>query len=188
MDRRTFLKIGVTTAVSSAAGVSIRPDAEAGGNLLRPPGADPENFLSACIRCFKCGEVCPNKCIKFAGLGRGVANLFTPYLEPRDQACILCMKCAEACPTDALQKIGAEGEEILENVRMGTAEVDPYLCYSYNDRTCGVCYRACPFPDVALRLGLNATPVVNEKFCVGCGLCEKSCIHIPQAIRVSPHA
>ena len=162
--------------------------AEAGRNLIRPPGADPDNFLSKCIRCFKCGEVCPNKCIQFTGIGQGLSNLFTPYVEPRDQACILCMKCGEVCPTDALKKIGTESEELLEHVKMGTAEVDTSLCYSYNGRTCGVCYRACPFPDMALSLGMYATPIVDEKFCVGCGLCEKSCIHIPQAIRVKPHA
>src|SRR5881394_339029 len=34
-------------------------------NLLRPPGALPEDqFLSTCSRCAKCVQVCPAECIK----------------------------------------------------------------------------------------------------------------------------
>ena len=189
MDRRTFLKIGITAGVSAAAGTAIRLEpAEAGRGFIRPPRADTQHFPRSCIRCFKCGEVCPNQCIHFAGIDRGISNLFTPYLKPRDKACTLCMKCGEVCPSGALKPIKENAGEIQKYVRMGNAEVDTSLCYSYAGRTCGVCYNACPFPDLALRLGLNATPIVNEKFCVGCGLCEKSCIHIPQAIRVFPNA
>ena len=36
-------------------------------NHLRPPGALPNDdaFVSACIGCGLCGEVCPPRCIKF---------------------------------------------------------------------------------------------------------------------------
>jgi MinD superfamily P-loop ATPase len=69
---------------------------------------------------------------------------------------------------------------------MGTAEIDKSLCYSYNNYICGTCYRACPFPGEAMTLGLWEKPEINEKACVGCGLCERSCILYPQAIRVKP--
>ena len=30
------------------------------------------------------------------------------------------------------------------------------------------------------------TPHVDPEYCVGCGLCEQACLHLPQAIRVVP--
>jgi NAD-dependent dihydropyrimidine dehydrogenase PreA subunit len=40
-------------------------------------------------------------------------------------------------------------------------------------------------PDVAITVGRLEQPHVTDK-CVGCGLCERSCIQMPQAIRVIP--
>ena len=57
---------------------------------------------------------------------------------------------------------------------------------SISAKTCGVCYRACPLPDIAIYVGRLEQPHVTDK-CVGCGLCERSCIQMPQAIRVIPN-
>jgi ferredoxin-type protein NapG len=73
----------------------------------------------------------------------------------------------------------------LSGVDMGHARVDESLCLSYQGKTCGVCYRACPLPDVAIYVGRLEQPHVTDN-CVGCGLCERSCIQMPQAIRVFP--
>ncbi len=160
---------------------------ESSADVLRPPGAKPEeSFSSSCIRCFQCASVCPNRAIRAVGLERGLLEIFTPYIIPRDQACMLCMKCGDVCPTTALEKISDDGDEILAKVKMGIAMVDTSICYSYSGRICGTCYYACPYPDVALKLKTFAQPVVIEEKCVGCGLCERACIHIPQAIRVYP--
>jgi NAD-dependent dihydropyrimidine dehydrogenase PreA subunit len=95
------------------------------------------------------------------------------------------MACTQVCPTEALRPIEA-GEEGMLQVKMGVAVVSFDVCYSYAGRTCGVCYRACPLPGKAMRLGLMETPIINPDQCTGCGLCEQSCVHMPQAIRVIP--
>ena len=187
MKRRTFIQTLISAGVTSllaehALAASNQPSLR----FLRPPAAlDEEEFLARCIRCGKCGESCPNRCIQFFDLQNGMRSLDTPYIIPREQACILCMKCGEACPTGAIQPVAREMQPILDNVHMGKARVDVTLCLSYQGKTCGVCYRACPLQDVAIKTGMLEQPHVLEA-CVGCGLCERSCIQIPQAIRVIP--
>ena len=191
MKRRTFIAGLGATSLSAlvskvAMGVSYSTDQKTSARFLRPPGAlAADDFESRCIRCGQCGESCPNHCIRYFGLENGLASLDTPYIIPREQACILCMKCGDVCPTDALKKVVRELEPILQNVHMGKAVVDENLCLSYQGKTCGVCYRACPLPDVAIYVGRLEQPHVTDK-CVGCGLCERSCIQMPQAIRIMP--
>ncbi len=152
---------------------------------LRPPGAlAEEDFLARCIQCNQCADVCENDCIKLDSTSSASG---TPVIRPREKACILCMKCNNTCPTGALRPISTDPEAVLRNVRMGTAKVDKNICNSYNSRVCGVCVQACPFTGQALRAELWERPVVDEDVCVGCGLCEASCIVYPQAIRVAPH-
>ncbi len=186
MKRRHFIKgLAAVAAMLPVAGL---PASQSKGlRYLRPPGAlSEQEFESRCIRCGQCGEVCPNRCIQYFGVENGIASLDTPYIIPREQACILCMKCGEVCPTDAIEPIERDMEPILEKVKMGKARVDENLCLSYQGKTCGVCYRACPLPDIAIRTGRLEQPHVLEG-CVGCGLCERSCIQLPHAIRILPN-
>lgn len=153
---------------------------------LRPPGAGSEkNFLAQCTGCGQCASVCPNKCISMYGMEEGLGNFMTPKINARAKACTLCMACNNVCPTNALQKLPMS-KEGKRQVTMGKAILMEDICYSYAGRTCGACYRACPLQGEAMTIGLFEKPTVHFDHCVGCGLCEQACIHMPQAIRVIP--
>ncbi len=203
--RRTLLKNAAAVSATVALGAGFVQPGRARADVLRPPGALPEDdFLSTCIRCGRCSDACPNRAI--TGLTRANGRPFsvepgfgeegTPVLFPRQQACNLCasareathLLCTAACPSGALRLVERTPEAIQARVSMGTARVELDLCYSYNDRSCGVCARACPFERKALRIELHEQPVVDPAYCIGCGLCERACIRYPQAIVVVPNA
>lgn len=191
MKRRVFVKqlsllLAAGTLFKASLAKAVYKVQQLRQRYLRPPGAlDEAEFISRCIRCNQCAEICPNNCIKFFGSENGIDSLGTPYITPREKACILCMKCGDACPTGAIQPVKRELEPIISQVNMGVARVNEQLCLSFQGKTCGVCYRACPLPDVAIKIGRLEQPHVTDA-CVGCGLCERSCIQIPQAIRIIP--
>lgn len=187
MRRRFFLHVLLgSLTLTLARSASATPHAKRAFRYLRPPGtSEEETFLTQCIRCGQCGQICPNQAIHYFGMENGMHALDTPFIIPREQACILCMKCGEVCPSGAIPRIAREAEDIIAKVRMGKAVVDHQLCLSYQGKTCGVCYRACPLQDVAIKVGLLEQPRITDA-CVGCGLCERSCIQMPQAIRIFP--
>lgn len=169
---------------------------------LRPPGALGEvDFLARCIRCGRCIDACPNRCIvsfteeagKDLCMAPGEGQTGTPAIFPRRQACMLCngtgsgdLLCTAACPSGALRRTRRDIETIQAEVKMGIAELDKNLCYSFNGASCGACVRACPLEGRALSAGMWEKPIIDQTNCVGCGLCERSCIRYPQAIRVRP--
>ncbi len=150
---------------------------------LRPPGALWEReFLARCLRCGKCAQVCPYRSIRVAGLLDGLENMGTPYIRARETPCWLCMKCTAACPSGALdRKVKAK-----ESVRMGTAVIDRKTCLAWLGTLCRSCYDDCPLFNEALIMDAELRPVVIEKKCAGCGVCEHVCPVENAAITVDP--
>ncbi len=141
---------------------------------LRPPGAlkDDLAFVSACIGCGVCGEVCPTRCIKFY-TREGGNRINTPYIDPSVKGCILCGKCMEVCPTESLTPTPKE------EIDMGIAQIDRSACYPWVDQgICGACVAVCPLGGKAIGFDFANfyKPVVKEG-CVGCGQCVEVCPH-----------
>lgn len=128
-ERRRFLRsAGFASIVVAASMLGYVPILRRWRDRLRPPSAIAEHeFLSACIKCGQCLQVCPVQAIKLADSGDGY-GLGAPFIDPRKQACDFscdAVQCVLACPTGALSHDLSKKEE----VRMGVARlVDPGAC------------------------------------------------------------
>lgn len=104
--RRRFLRtVLLTGGVMGAALSGWLPIAYAQRPRLRPPGAlDEHEFLSSCIKCGQCVQVCPVAAIKLADLVDGF-GVGVPFIDAREQACDFscdAVQCILACPTGSL--------------------------------------------------------------------------------------
>ena len=190
MRRRNLLKkLSFSSAVIASASLPyalarmLAPDNEdtSSQNHLRPPGAlaTEQAFNEACIGCGLCGEVCPPRCIIFYKREGGNA-VNTPYIIPASKGCILCAKCMEVCPTEALTLLD------INQVNMGTAQIDRSACYPWVDRgICGACVAICPLGENAIGFDFaNIYRPVVKPACVGCGLCVEVCPHPSLPIKI----
>lgn len=164
--------------------------------LVRPPGAQGNDFLAKCIRCAGCIKVCPTNGLQPSLFEAGLAGFWTPILVSRLGPCdYSCNACGAICPTGAIPPLSLE--EKRQKV-IGHAYIDQNRCLPWaDDIPCIVCEEMCPLPDKAVKLDeadvLDAQgqplrmkrPRVLREVCIGCGICEYQCpLNGPAAIRV----
>lgn len=140
-------------------------------NRLRPPGAVMEHeYPGKCIRCGRCAEVCPYRCIELLDIRSGF-HAGSPLINVAASPCYLCMKCVHVCPTGALKPIEQHA------TRMGLAVIDHHSCAAWQDNglLCKTCYNVCPFRDKAIQM-IEFKPHIIEKHCTGCGICTHGCL------------
>ncbi len=105
--RRRFIRTAVTSTAVVGAGLAgyLPVAAQADNPRLRPPGAlDESDFLSSCIKCGQCVQVCPVQAIVLGDITDGF-GLGVPYIDSREQACDFscdAVQCILACPTGSL--------------------------------------------------------------------------------------
>ncbi|MEM3398244.1 MAG: 4Fe-4S binding protein [Nitrososphaerota archaeon] len=181
MKRRTLIISSISLFISSIllATLGVRS-----GKAIRPPGVeDEEEFLSLCIKCGKCVDVCPTKGLTLnyhtlEDLGTPILEGFCAiYLELVSPSRLKniefkrrrsekqpCFKCIDSCPTRALKRLP------LSKIKMAKIEIDPEEC---KKAECYLCVDICPFD--AIDIGRDGSPVINFNECVGCRQCEKLC-------------
>jgi ferredoxin len=155
--------------------------------LIRPPGALGEkDFLSRCVRCAECIQVCVGNALQPAFLQAGLDGMFSPMLVARTGYCEFnCTLCGQVCPTGAIEQLPLPEKHRL---KIGHAWFDKNLCLPYDKAIpCMVCEEHCPTPEKAIRFrpaaminsdGQSVTvkqPYVVDSLCIGCGICENKC-------------
>ena len=175
-SRRTFLKSLISLcgllALPTPGRAKTLAKPPVRDNLLRPPGAVMEHrYPGKCIRCGRCAEVCPYRCIELLDIRAGL-SAGTPVIDVEKIPCYLCMKCVHVCPTGALEPL--EQHE----TRMGLAVIDKHSCVAWQEDSllmCKTCYNVCPYRDKAIRME-EYRPHVDERHCTGCGICTHACL------------
>lgn len=163
---------------------------------IRPPGAQGDDFLSKCVRCGLCMQVCPTGGLQPAIAEAGLEGLWSPVLVPRLGSCDFgCNRCGQVCPVEAIQPLALEAKRVQI---IGKAVINKDRCIVWAEkRDCIVCEEMCPLAEKAVRLepaegmveredGTELLrPVVIRNRCIGCGICEQKCpIEGEAAIRV----
>lgn len=164
--------------------------------LIRPPGAVNEaDFLATCARCDECLKVCPTNVLQPAALEAGWEGVFTPRLDYRRGYCEYnCAECGKVCPTRSIAPLDLS---LKQATVIGLARIDQTLCLPWaKGEECLVCEELCPVPRKAITFvgqgngggggrgrdqettetdaGLKL-PRVNERHCIGCGICQYNC-------------
>jgi MauM/NapG family ferredoxin protein len=200
LSKRAVLSAGVA-GVGGLMLLRLSPEAQArtfNPALIRPPGARPEReFLARCVKCGICMRVCPTNGLNPTGLEAGLEGIWTPQLLPKLGPCEYeCNACGYVCPTQAIKPLTLP-EKQATKIGLATFDTSRCLPYAYG-RQCMVCEEHCPLPkkaiyffDTEIKLRDGGTikikqPHVDPDLCIGCGLCENSCVFkdLP-AIRVT---
>ncbi len=189
--RREFLR--TTAMAGGVVGFSLLgflPVGQGTSLKLRPPGAlktplDEKDFLSSCIKCGQCVQVCPVEAIKLTDMDEGFA-IGTPYINAREQACdFSCdgLQCVLACPTGSL----AHELDYPADSRMGFARLSrPDACLAtqgqgFKGQARGPDYKGLLRYDEVDRW--NPIPVADHPYDLElCDLCVRQC---PIEIRIT---
>jgi polyferredoxin/ferredoxin len=140
-------------------------------SVLRPPGAQTDDFLAKCIRCDQCIAGCPNHVLQPSLFEGGWDALWTPVLDPYKGYCDYdCNLCGQICPSGAIPSLSLEDKR--KSV-IGYAIINYEACVRCMD-----CLEQCPnecFYEVEVEGLRGVYPEADFSKCNGCGLCVYIC-------------
>ena len=170
--REALAAIGVSAVTVGLLAADVGSVKAAKGKVLRPPGAQHDDFLAKCIRCDQCIEVCPQKALLPAVFEGGWDSLWTPIMDPFEGGyCDYdCNLCGQICPSQAILPLPLEEKRVAV---IGIAQVYFETCVRCMD-----CLEQCPyecFEEVEVEGLRGVFPKVIPSDCVGCGLCVVVC-------------
>lgn len=128
---------------------------------LRPPWAKPEPaFGTACTRCSKCVDACPEQVLALDPEG-------FPRFNAQAGECTFCKACLLACESDAFSSAHDRPWTLV-------AEVAD-TCLSAQGVVCASCREVCPASAIRILPGARGAPAVDLSACSGCGACVAPC-------------
>jgi ferredoxin len=170
--REALVTLGASAVAVGLLATDVGRVKAAKAKVLRPPGAQHDDFLAMCIRCDQCIEGCPQKALLPAIFEAGWDSLYTPMFDYFvggycDYDCNLC---GQICPSQAIQPLTLEEKR---QAVIGVALVNYETCVRCMD-----CLEQCPyvcFEEVEVEGIRGVFPKVVPEDCVGCGLCVVVC-------------
>lgn len=187
MDRRAFFGNAFrksTREVVKHVDAKVENDAI---RWIRPPFALAElEFLLSCTRCGDCIEACPYTVLFPLSARLGARVAATPAMDLINKGCHLCQEwpCVNACEAAALAIPETTGDgEATPMPVLALASINTQTCFPYSGPECGACESSCPVAGALL--WDRQRPYIDEKKCIGCGLCREACIVDPSAISIA---
>jgi len=170
--REALATIGLSAVSVGLLALDVGNVKAAKATVLRPPGAQEDNFLSKCIRCDQCIQGCPNQALHPAIFEAGWDGMWTPMMDAFiggscDPECNLC---GQICPSGAIPPLSLEEKR---QAVIGIAQVNFETCVRCMD-----CLENCPyecFHEVEVEGLRGVFPDLDPEKCVGCGVCVEVC-------------